>query len=240
LKRKIILLNMALAVLICAACWQLRVQWLAARQHEAEVLRTKPKPVAALPYNPPPAPQPVMPAQYLDVAAKDLFVKDRNPNVIVKPPPPPPPPKPMPALPVVKGILNIEGITAIMTESGKSAQKEIRPGDQIGEFKLLAISNQEIVLEWDGQEVRRPVEELFDHSAPEPAPAAAAQNTPAAAQPNKPAIVQKASGPGVDIGAGRKSCVPGDTTPVGTIVDGLKKTSWETPFGQGCAWEAPR
>jgi hypothetical protein len=39
---------------------------------------------------------------------------------------------------------------------------------------------------------------------------------------------------------GRKSCVAGDTTPVGTVVDGLKKITWDTPFGKGCAWEAPK
>ena len=238
MKRKLILLNLVLAGLIGAAAWQLRVEWLAAKQHEKEVLGVKVKPAAPPLYVAPPGAQPVVPAHYIDVANKDLFSKDRNPNVIVEPPPPPPPPKPMPALPVVKGILNIDGVTAIMSESGKAIQKEIRPGEQIGEFKLLAINNEEIVLEWEGKQVRRRVMELFDRSIPEPAPAAAA-NTPAAAAPNKPALAVKA-GPGQDIGAGRKACVPGDTTPVGTVVDGLKKISWSTPFGEGCAWEAPR
>jgi hypothetical protein len=240
LKRKLVLLNVALVALIGAACWQLRVAWLAAKQHEKEVLVTaKPKPAAALPYTPPQAPPPVVPVQYLDVANKNLFSRDRNPVVIIEPPKvePPPPPKPMPALPVVKGILNIEGVTAIMTEAGKTVQKEIKPGDQIGEFKLLAINNQEIVLEWDGKEVRRPVQELFDRSIPEPTPAAAGP-APAPAAP-KPQIQQQ-SGPGQDIGAGRKACVPGDTTAVGTVVDGLKKITWDTPFGKGCAWEAPK
>jgi hypothetical protein len=239
LKRKLILLNLALAGLIGAAAWQLRIQWLAAKQHEKDVLSVKVKPGAPPMYVAPPPAQPVVPAQYLDVANKDLFSKDRNPNVVVEPPPPPPPPKPMPALPLVKGILNIDGITAIMSESGKAAQKEIRPGEQIGEFKLLAINNQEIVLEWEGQEVRRKLEEVMDHTIPEPAPAPAA-NTPAAAPAqNKPALQVKA-GPGQDIGAGRKACVPGDTTAVGTVVDGLKKVTWSTPFGEGCAWETPK
>jgi len=239
LKRKLILLNLALAGLIGAAAWQLRVQWLAARQHEKQVLDVKVKPAAPPLYVAPPAAQPVVPAQYLDVAAKDLFSKDRNPNVIVEPPPPPPPPKPMPALPVVKGILNIDGVTAIMSESGKAMQKEVKPGEQIGEFKLLAINNEEIVLEWDGKQVRRRVQELFDRSIPEQAPAPASNAPAPAASAPKPAVQVKA-GPGQDIGAGRKACVPGDTTPVGTVVDGLKKISWSTPFGEGCAWEAPK
>jgi hypothetical protein len=239
LKRKLILLNLALAGLIGAAAWQLRVEWLAAKQHEKEVLGVKVKPAAPPLYVPPPVAQPVVPAQYLDVAGKDLFSKDRNPNVIVEPPPPPPPPKPMPALPVVKGILNIDGVTAIMSESGNAMQKEIKPGEQIGEFKLLAINNEEIVLEWEGKQVRKKVQDLFDHTIPEPARGPAANTPPAAAAAPKPAVAAKA-GPGQDIGAGRKACVPGDTTPVGTIVDGLKKITWATPFGEGCAWEAPK
>ncbi len=226
MKRKLVILNVALVALIGAACWQLRVQWIQKKQRENSVLSQKMKPVPPLPYTPPVGPQPVVPAQYIDVASKDLFSKDRNPEVVKEVPPPPPPPPPMPALPVVKGILNIDGVTAIMSEPGKT----------IGEFKLLAINNQEIVLEWDGKEVRRKVEELFDRGTPEPAAAPAqAQNTGIPA-PSPPPTPHK-DGPGTDIGLGRKACGPGDTTPVGTIVDGLKKITWDTPFAKGCAWE---
>jgi hypothetical protein len=238
LKRKLILLNLALACLIGGAAWRLRVEWRAAKQHEKEVLGVKVKPGPAPPYTPPSPVPPVVPAQYIDVANKDLFSKDRNPNVVVEPPPAPPPPPPMPALPIVKGILNIGGITAIMSEPGKAAQKEIRPGEQIGAFKLLAINNDEILLEWDGKQVRRNLVDLMDHTIQEPPPAPAG-GAPAAVA-NKPQIVQEKKGPGTDIGAGRKACVPGDTTPVGTVVDGLKKIAWDTPFGQGCAWETPK
>jgi hypothetical protein len=237
LKRKLIFLNLALVALIGAACWQLRVHWVAARQHEKEVLGgPKLKPAAALEYLPPTGPQPVVAAQYLDVATKDLFSKDRNPNVVVDAPPPPPPPPPMPPLPIVKGLMKFDGVTAIMSEPGKAGQKEYKPGDQIGQFKLVAINSQEIVLEWDGKEVRRNVEELFDRSIPEPAaPTPVAQSGQAPAPPG-PALTVKA-GPGTDIGAGRKACVPGDSSPPGTVVDGMKKISWDTPFAKGCAWE---
>jgi hypothetical protein len=236
LKRKLVLLNVALVALIGAACWQLRVQWVAAHKHESDVLGTKMKPAPAIEYNPPAGPQPAVAAQYLDVATKDLFSKDRNPNVIVDAPPPPPPPPPMPALPTVKGLLNFNGVTAIMSEAGKAGQKEYKPGDQIGEFKLVAINSQEIVLEWNGQEVRRYVEELFDRSTPEPAPTAVGVGTPPAPAINKPSITVQA-GPGVDIGAGKKACVAGDNSAPGTVVDGMKKITWDTPFAKGCAWE---
>jgi hypothetical protein len=144
----------------------------------------------------------------------------------------------MPALPVVRGVLNIDGPTAIMSEKAGGGQKEVRPGENFGEFKLVAVNTEEIVLEWNGQQVKRNVAELRDRSSSEPA-AAPANAAPPAAKVNTPAMAPKA-GPGPDMGAGRKACNPGDTTPDGTVVDGLKKVSWDTPFGKGCAWEAAK
>jgi hypothetical protein len=239
LKRKLVLLNVVLAMLIGAAGWRLRVEWLAARQHEKSVLGQVVKPSKAPPFTATPTPRPLVPVEYIDVARKDLFSKDRNPDKPVEPPPAPPPPEPMPALPVLRGVLNVGGMTAIMSENAKAGQKPVRIGESIGPFKLLAVNNQEIILEWKGEQVRRKVEELFDHTVVEPPPTAAAP-APAAASPaaNAPLLTQK-SGPGVDIGQGRKSCVAGDATPDGTVVDGLKKVTWDTPFGKGCAWETP-
>ena len=45
--------------------------------------------------------------KYNDVAQKNLFSKDRNPQVIIDPPKPPDPPKPMPKLPVVYGVMGL-------------------------------------------------------------------------------------------------------------------------------------
>lgn len=237
MKRKLILLNLVLVALIGAAAWQLRVQWLAAKQHERATLGVKVKPAQAPPYTPLAGAPPVVPAQYLEIATKDLFSKERNPEVRLDPPPPPPPPTPMPPLPVVRGILNIDGVTAIMSENPKAVQKEVRPGEAIGEFKLVAVNNQEIVLEWNGQQLHKKLEEMLDHTIPEPAQAPAAVAAQAApANTSKPQMAAKA-GPGVDMGAGRKACIPGDDSPAGTVVDGLKKVTWDTPFAKGCAWE---
>jgi hypothetical protein len=240
LKRKLILLNLMLAALTAVAAWQLRVRWLAAKKHENEVLGLKVPAAPAPPYNALQSVQPPVPAQYIDIANKVLFNRERNPNVLVEVAPPPPPP-PMPALPVIRGVLYIDGPTAIMSEKAGGSQKEVRPGEQIGEFKLLAVNTEEVVLEWNGEQVRRRVSELRDRSEAAPPPAAASTPQPAV-QLNKPAVIQKTTGPGVDMGAGRKACSPGDAanTPDGTVVDGLKKVSWDTPFGKGCAWEAAK
>ena len=240
MKRKLILLNLVLVALIAAAAWRLRVDWLAAKEHEKIMLGRKIKPVAPPEHVPLPHVQPVMPAQYIEIANKDLFTKERNPTIVVEQPKVEvPPPKPMPPLPVVRGILNLDGVTAIMSVEPKAPQKEIKPGDAIGEFKLVAVNNQEIVLEWDGQEVRRNLQELFDRSTPEPAAAPAAANAAPAAAPAKPSIAVK-SAPGVDMGAGRKACAQGDDSPAGTVVDGWKKYYWDSPLGRGCYWEVPK
>jgi mannose-6-phosphate isomerase-like protein (cupin superfamily) len=42
---------------------------------------------------------------------------------------------------------------------------------------------------------------------------------------------------GVDMGSGFRSCVPGDDSPNGTIVDGYRKNLFPSPFGNSCAWE---
>jgi mannose-6-phosphate isomerase-like protein (cupin superfamily) len=42
---------------------------------------------------------------------------------------------------------------------------------------------------------------------------------------------------GIDVGEGYRSCVPGDNSPSGTIVDGYRKVSNSSPFGVSCGWE---
>jgi hypothetical protein len=238
LKRKLILLNLVLAALTAVAGWQWRVRWLAAKAHENAVLGRKTPAAPAPPHSPLANVAPTVAAQYIDIANKVLFNKERNPNLPLPEPPAPPPPEPMPALPVIRGVLNIDGPSAIMSEQAGGSGKEVHPGDTIGPFKLLAVNNEEIVLEWKGQEVRRRVAELKDRSASEPVAAALPVGQPAAPPPPKPVIVK--AGPGQDMGAGRKACNPGDNTPDGTVMDGMKKVSWDTPFGKGCAWEAAK
>jgi mannose-6-phosphate isomerase-like protein (cupin superfamily) len=44
-------------------------------------------------------------------------------------------------------------------------------------------------------------------------------------------------GLGTDMGEGFRSCTKGDDSPSGTIVDGYRKVSHDSPFGLSCAWE---
>jgi hypothetical protein len=166
-----------------------------------------------------------------------LFSKDRNPNVVVEAPPPPPP-KPMPPLPVLYGVMNVvDGTTAIMGEKPGAKPLGVRPGDQVGEFTLLAVNRDEITLEWDGKAVTRNIEEMIVRSAS--APASPDVPTPRASQPAPsiaPELTQRPGEPGKDIGSGVRACQQGDTSPAGTVADGHKKVVNPTPFGNMCQW----
>jgi mannose-6-phosphate isomerase-like protein (cupin superfamily) len=56
----------------------------------------------------------------------------------------------------------------------------------------------------------------------------------AAAEPAKPKQKPQL---GIDMGDGFRSCVRGDDSPSGTIVDGYRKALNATPFGVSCGWE---
>jgi hypothetical protein len=238
LKRKLLLLNLGLAILIAAVVVHLRREWMESRAREWVVLQQRIKPAPAPPVIPLPPAETVKAASYRDIAEKMLFSKDRNPTVIVEAPAPPPP-KPMPPLPVFHGVLNLgDGPTAIMSEKPGAAHRDFRPGDQVGAFKLVALDADEIVLEWDGKTITKKVEELIDHSAPPPpAPAkVVAVAAPPAEQPAPPKSAPAA--PGVDLGGrGIRACQPGDSSPAGTVADGMRKVIKSTPFGKNCYWE---
>ena len=239
MKRKLLWANVALLAMTAAAGVHLRRQWIEARAREQAVLRRhiQPAPPPRVPQLP--AAEPVKAAGYLDIAAKMLFSKDRNPTVVVEPPPPPKQ-KPMPPLPVFHGLVDIgDGPTAIMSEKPGAQHRDYRPGELIGEFKLVELDRDEIVLEWDGNTITRKVDEMLDRTvSPPPSAGKAAATTAAApAKPVQPAPHADAK-PGGDLGRGMKGCLTGDTSPAGTISDGWRKTIKGGPFGSSCFWEA--
>ncbi|MFB3828779.1 MAG: hypothetical protein ACE15B_18565 [Bryobacteraceae bacterium] len=232
MKRKLLLLNAALLALTALAAWQLRREWDAARARERQVLGRAIRPVAAPPLAPQPAPRPVTAAEYIEIAQKALPFKDRNPNVIIEAVPPPPP-KPMPPLPLFHGVMNLgDGPMAMMSEKAGAQNKDYRTGDQVGEFKLVAIHGQSVELEWEGKRVTRLVEQPV-----EPERTEAAEKRTIVPEPRQTPVVQRQTGPGADIGRGVRACVPNDSTPAGAVVDGLRKVVTPTPFGDACRWE---
>jgi hypothetical protein len=235
-KRKLLLANLALLALSVGGGVHLRREWTEARESEQAVLRKRIQPVPPPPMSPLPAIEPVKAAGYNDIAQKMLFSKDRN-SVVVVEPPPPPKVVPMPALPLFHGVLDLgDGPMAIMSEGPKGPHRDYQPGDKVGAFKLVAVNNEELVLEWEGQTITKKVDEILDRSKgapPAPGPAAAAA-APAAPLVNAPAA------PGGELSAGIKACQPGDTSPAGTVADGMRKVIKPSPFGSRCFWESEK
>lgn len=251
--RKLTLLNLLLVALLGAAGWQLRERWVEARiKEEAQLKRTSPAPA------PPAVPvveavKPVEAANYADVAMKMMFSKDRNPNVVVEVLPPPPE-DPIPTFPTVYGVMDIGGpITVFMSDGKSSAQKGYRSGDLVGPFKLVSATLNEFVLGWKDKTFNKTLADLKPKPGQEPsAPSSAA----AAPQSGPVVLVAKPTVGGtaaeekmkvaqkdmikdgmIDTGAVNRACVPGDTSPAGTVQAGYRKVVRTTMFGQACYWE---
>jgi hypothetical protein len=234
-------MNLVLFAALCAAVWQARVRWT-----EAQALRRSTLNVRVMPAPAPllvPVPQPETPAaiRYEDVAKKNLFSNDRNPDIVVDPPKVEAP-KPMPPLPVATGVMNLpSGVKAFMAERPGQPAHMVKLDDKIGEFKIVALDSKEVTFDWEGKHITKKIEDLIDRSGeqvasnsgasgganmPPPPPGAAARPEPL--NPNQP--------PGKEMSPGVRSCSNNDTSPAGTVIDGYKKFSEPTPFGPICRW----
>jgi hypothetical protein len=235
--RKLVLLNSVLALVVVYGGIQLRNQYQAAKARAAALRAVRISPAPAPPFVPLPNDAPVLPSGYKDVAIKDLFHPSRNPDVAVELPPLPPPPPPMPELPRYHGQMNIgDGPIAMLAEKPGMAEKGIKPGQTIGQFKLVDVNTNEITFAWtfNGELARRSLRELADNTAMAAAPDA--RSVAAASAPPPPAV-KTVVGPGAITPFGTKECVPNDSTPEGTVVGGFKKMSITTPFGKSCVWD---
>lgn len=186
------------------------------------------------------APQPVVIANYADVAVKTLFSRDRNSTVIPDPPAPPPPQKPMPPLPSAYGAMYM-GEPRVILGFGKTGQRSYRKGDTVGDFKVLDFDRKSIAFEWEGKRIDKRMDEVMAKpadTAPPPTTQQAAAPAPVTTVTSTTVSGSAASGPGTDVGGGFRACVQGDTSPNGTVKDGYKKVSASTPFGPSCRWES--
>jgi hypothetical protein len=234
---RLFLINILLLAAIAAAA----MKWMDLRdetaKREAMVMQSAPKLPEAKPAAASPPPEKTVAANYLDVAARLLFSKDRNPAVVVAPPPV----KQMPALPLTYGVLMLADPPIIMMAAQKGQpQKGYRPGDPVGDFKIVTFDNRNITLEWDGKKILRTVSELADRDTATQQ-VMNQQNIPVTEAP-KPVVQNIPSGaaanaPGVDTGGGIRACNVNDSLPAGTVQDGYRKIVSETPFGKVCRWE---
>ena len=210
------------------------------KRHELAV----PAPVVLMP----PKLAPTTAGPYVEVAQKLLLSADRNPSVILDVVPP----KVMPALPRAYGAFDLgEGPRVVLAPKSGGPQRPYAPGETIAEFKVAAITQAGVVFEWDGKPVAASYDEMKDTAVREQTGATAAQaKAPsmqsATAAPSAPAnsggIQAVASNANVQgrpaAGAGAfRACQPGDKAPAGTVADGYKKVSVQTPMGVSCHWE---
>ena len=233
MRRRLLLLNLVLVVLASAAAWQLRVRWLDGKAREQKLVRSLVKPAAPAAVEPARPPQPASAVAYSDVAQKVLFSRDRNPTVTVQAAPV----KPVPAMPVFYGVMDLgDGPVVILSEKEGGVNRGYSVGEKVGNFTLLAVESDELVLGWEGQEIRKKLLEL------RPKPGTPAPQAATAAPTGSPAaVVQSASaaagGPGPQVTANMRACVAGDTSPAGTVKDGYRKVVSQTPFGSNCRWD---
>ncbi len=237
--RRLWVLNFVLLLAVGAATWRLREDWRAARLRERALFHQTVKPLLPPPVIFTKPAEPVAATSYADIVQKMLFSKDRNPTVVI-PVAPPPAPKPMPPLPLVYGVMNlVDGTTAIMSEKTGAKHRGVRLGEKVGEFTLVAVSRDDITLEWEGKEVTKRLEELIDRGGPAPAPQDA-HPAPTTGQTPAPAprpVPKGDAAPGADLGNGKRGCNAGDTSPAGTESGGYRKKLYPTPFGDACQWE---
>lgn len=243
--RPIWLLNFVLVAMLAWAGVELRARWVEAREREAAALayRAPSAPPAAPQVAVAPAPNKFQAGQYIEVAERFLFAKDRNPNVVVEVVQPPPK-KLMPALPFVHGVMDLGfGPTVFISLDGKT-QQSYKVGEKVGDFQLKAANSKEISFDWEGESVTKALEDLKPRTTE--APAVPQQSTrqvdysaKAPVAPPKPPENVRA-GPGADIGGGRKGCLAGDNSPTGTVADGYRKVNTSYAFGPICYWESSR
>ena len=240
MRHRLRLLDLALVAVLALLGYELHLERNRAHAREQALLHSGVKSTDAGALVPLPKVGPLTATSYAEVAAKNLFTKDRNPNVILDPVIPPPE-KPVPPFPVARGVMLWGGVppTVVLADKAGGQQRGYHPGEKIGEWKIVSVDNSFVVFEWNGKQFKKRLDELLDRTpivvAEVPQQQAAA---PAAAPKSQSLSSNATSGPGADIGAGMRACVAGDTTPAGTVVNGMKKVEGQTPFGSACRWES--
>jgi hypothetical protein len=241
LTRKLIALDLVLLVVLALLVVQVRREWLSAKTREQAVLGKKINSTPAQPLVPLAKPSPLTAASYAAVAQQNLFSQDRNSNVIIDVTPPPPP-KPVPPFPVAHGVMLWEGVppTVVLSDKPAGPQKSYHPGDKFGPWEIVSVDNRYLVLSWDGKEYKKRLDELLDRTeltAVQPSNSRSSPIAQTTLAPVQTISTSTPNGPGADMGANMRACTPGDTSPAGSVVGGLKKVVSATPFGSVCRWE---
>lgn len=253
MNRPVLIATFVLLALAGLSAWRLRASMKDEKSHEQAVLSAKAQKKAQLPPPPIDAPQPVVAAQYFDVAQHTLFSKDRNPTEIVEVKPPPPKP-PLPPLPSYYGQFRLGAPTVLLSTAG-SPQKAYHQGDKVGDkdkYVIIGFDSEKITLGFNDETVEKKLEELRPKESERSAATSAASGSAAPGAAARPPASSSQSlsslAPadssekkddviGAPYGAGYYACVAGDSTPDGAMHDGKRKVISQTLFGKSCHWE---
>lgn len=208
-QRQIVLLYFALSIIAVLLGWRLVSDWKRANLRYTSPRPAKTPSVANLPTSSPQRPV----AAAGDIVAKNLFTSDRNNEVVEDDKSQPAPPAP-----IVFGTINLGGsYEALMGERGPSARpgfRRVKSGEQIGDYRVVEIRDEKVVVEFRGRKTTLDVYESANSvpredtrtnvatgpvvesvPAPPPQPAAPAAGTASAASPV--ASAQPGAAPGV-------------------------------------------
>ena len=245
MNRKLILLNLGLAVALFFVARVLHDRWQEGEARRAKVEGQKVVPAPVQPLPPRPMVPPLAATAYVDVAQKVLFSKDRNPDVIPPPPPPPAPPPKIPPFPAAHGVMIWGNVPpSIILSVGNGEQGVYRAGDKVGEFDIAGIDERHLTLTWNGQTFVKNISDLEALAAPAPEERRqqTATNLPPPPVSAPPPVVPQ-NGPGITMDPeGRmKTCDVNDTNPMGTVIGGYRKVPLVNPMAPGghfCLWQA--
>lgn len=250
MRRQMLIINLVLLVAAVGMGAKLRADWKRANQRYA-VLAESAKPAspasAALPAGAAPA------ADLPGIAAHNLFAPDRTnelPKTAVERKPPPPEP-------IVIGTLNLgSGKIALLTEAAApagSTPRQVKEGEFFGGYKLVSIGDNQVTLEYEGQQKKVDVYTSARQVAAPPAVAAvAAPAAPRVVTMGSP-VQQPAPQPANVTGTGSSPTavgptgviIPGTTSmyghkdnlPAGAVIGDRRKVVRTTPFGNEEWWE---
>jgi hypothetical protein len=260
MKRKLLLLNLALLALLVAGGLEFQRRVTQARSRY-EILQRFEAAKETPPFPSPQAPGRVRQADYLPIVNRLLFYQDRNATVEVEAPAEKVVERP--ALPVLSGVMDFgEGPLALMADNPRGTPRLVAKGEKVGEYTFLGFAGDKLRLAWQGEEMEIDQERLAGElerntrgnarsgtgssgsssSARRPAAnrrqQASASETKNQQQPQ--AQNRKTLGGRYNIGTEIKPGVfradPKDTSPAGTEYEGYRKVVNPTPFGNQSWW----
>lgn len=238
MKTRLRILNLLLIVACGFAVWQMRANHVEAKDRMDRMFSTPKADAKTTEVAIEPLPEAPKAAEYREVAMRMVFSQDRNPNVVVEEKAPEPEKK-MPPLPVLHGVMDLgDGPEAMLSVDAGGKQDAYKAGDTIGDFKVVSVSKEKIVFEWEGKEVVKKASELRS-SEPVRSKKTTADNVakPAPVVKNEPPPPPAKPGAGKDLGGRERACQPGEKSPDGTVVDGWVKRTSYSPMGAVCYWE---